>query len=99
MKRIMIGFIAAVSIVFSGCGDKQEKKEPSDTAGQEISSETEGADVAAGENLQEELDENVGADENEVDGNLKKLNTVPNNRWYFSGWVRTAQAVHRLTLG
>ena len=48
MKRIMIGFIAAVSIVFSGCGDKQEKKEPSDTAGQEISSETEGADVAAG---------------------------------------------------
>ena len=69
MKRIMIGFIAAVSIVFSGCGDKQEKKEPSDTAGQEISSETEGADVAAGENLQEELDENVGVDENEVDGN------------------------------
>lgn len=62
MKRIIIGFIAAVSIVFSGCGDKQEKKEPTDTAGQEVSSEAEGADGAAGENRQEEPDTDADTD-------------------------------------
>ena len=68
MKRMIIGFIAAVSIIFSGCGDKQEKKEASDSAGQEISSEAEGADAAAGEDRQEEPDENADANENGDDG-------------------------------
>lgn len=62
MKRMMIGILVASSILFTGCKDKEDKKEPEDTAKQEISTEVKGADVTAG------VDQPKKPDENAVDG-------------------------------
>lgn len=51
MKRIVIGFIVMASIVITGCGEKQEKMETSETAEREISAEAEGTDAAEGEEV------------------------------------------------
>lgn len=62
MKRIVIGLIVASSLVFTGCKDKDEKKDASDTPKQETTSEATGADVTAG------VDQPKEPDENAVDG-------------------------------
>lgn len=59
MKRILIGLIVASSMVFTGCGDKDEKKDTPDTAKQEASAEATGADVTAGVDQPKEKDENA----------------------------------------
>ena len=59
MKRILIGLIVASSMVFTGCGDKDEKKDTPDTAKQQASAEATGADVTAGVDQPKEKDENA----------------------------------------
>lgn len=59
MKRILIGLLVASSIVFTGCGDKAEKKEPEDPVKQEVSAGVSQADMTAGETQTEEPDENM----------------------------------------
>ncbi len=59
MKRILIGLIVASSMVFTGCKDKDEKKDTPDTAKQEASAEATGADVTAGVDQPKEKDENA----------------------------------------
>mgnify|MGYP006865394943 CR=1 FL=1 len=62
MKRVIIALLVTSSILFTGCGDKEEKKEPADTAKPETTTEVKGADVTAG------VDQPKEADENAVDG-------------------------------
>lgn len=62
MKRILIGLVVASSLVFSGCKDKDDKKEAPDTTKQETVSEGTEADVTAG------VDQPKESDENAVDG-------------------------------
>ena len=62
MKIVIIALLVTSSILFTGCGDKEEKKEPADTAKQETTTEVKGADVTAG------VDQPKEADENAVDG-------------------------------
>ena len=74
MKRVIIGLIVASSIVFTGCGDKTEKKEPADQAKQETSADVNQADLKAG---QEQLKEPVAGEDNGIsaltteDGNVR----------------------------
>ena len=79
MKRIIVGLIVALSIVFTGCGDKTEKKEPVDLEKKEDSAQVTQADMTAGE------EQTQGVDESGDDG-VSPLSTE-------DGSVRTAGGV------
>lgn len=76
MKRIMIGLMVSVSMLFTGCGGKQEKKEPEEPATQEASAEADGAEMAAGVSQPDEPSGNT--DDNAVDG-ISALSTEDGN--------------------
>ena len=57
MKRIIVGLIVALSIVFTGCGDKTEKKEPVDSEKKGDSAQVTQADMTAGEEQTQGVDE------------------------------------------
>lgn len=60
MKRIIIGLIVASSIVFTGCGDKTEKKAAEDQTKQETSAEVNQADLTAGQEQEPDAGEDNG---------------------------------------